>query len=1045
MIASDENLNLVWFRNPPASHRSMPLWVWNGEMSEARITEMLRQFAALGMGGVFVHPRPGLVTEYLSERWFELWGHALAECKRLGLECNIYDENSYPAGFAGGHVPARVPHATAQYVEAVLHRSAPVRPEGELLGAFLLRGGAVPLTSGRPLDDAVKDGPILTLSLRRASGNPWTAWFPMTDTTRPEVAREFLATTYEPYAARFGAEFGRTVTTFFCDEPLVATAGAYSFAAGLPLSRFFLAEFRKEHGYDLLPRLVDLFVDQDGSTATRFDYFRTLQRLWSRNFLKPLHDWCGEHDVRLTGHFMEDYWPNPMMSPSCMEGFRWMQVPGVDLLAPQCDFSDPVNHGHFVMILRELNSAASQLGKRRRLCETHGVGGYAATFQEFKLLSDWVMVHGVNFVNQHLSFETICGARKYDHPQSFSDHASWWKSYRPLADHIARLSVLLSQGEQRNRVLVLHSTTTGWVRHNPARRALFGGGKEEDAMEKLRVGEALLVKWLADRQVDFDLGDELLMADFGSVEQGRLRIGERAYSVVIVPEGMENWFESTRTLIEKFQAAGGQVLALREPPTLVNGRPSTGPVPVGASWLKVDSLEQMQAGIDGIAPPLVKMADGKRLPPLVGHQMREFADGSRLHLLVNSGPETVRGEVRVTGASASLLDTFDGRQNPISFRRDGASLILPLELEPAGHVVWLIAGEASAPHASKKEETILPAVEIATFERIERTAPNVLMLDFCDLTVAGGTHPGLYVTRANRLCWQAHGFDQDVWDRTVQFRRNYLEIPFDAESGFRVDYHFEVGATMPLSLALEHPELYRVEVNARPVPFEAGRRWLDETIRAVGITEFLRPGRNTVSLIAERFHILCEIDRIYLLGDFALEPVDPGFRIVAPEPLKLGDWSRQGLAHYDGGVRYTARLMLEKPAQGILVETPRWAGSVIEVSLDGSPAGCIAFPPYRLRIERPLTLGIHELALEVVGTPRNLLGPHFCPPRTVKVGEIDFNAEWTGPDAWEQYPSRPAAGVDYRLKPYGLLAAPYCTPWTAGVGEKTLIKKEVQP
>ncbi|HEX4086188.1 MAG TPA: hypothetical protein VHY22_14830, partial [Chthoniobacteraceae bacterium] len=409
---TSEPLDLAWFRNPPASHRSMPLWVWNGEVTEARITEMLEQFAARGMGGVFVHPRPGLVTEYLSERWFQLWGFALAECKRLGIECNIYDENSYPAGFAGGHVPARLPHAVCQYVEARLHRTGPVRWEGELLGAWRIEenGAAAALPAGTPPDDAVKDAPVMTLALRRASGSPWTAWFPMADITRPEVAREFVATTYEPYAARFGAEFGKTISAIFCDEPLLATSGAYSASIGLPLSRFYLKEFRRDHGYDLLPRLADLFVDHDAAGATRFDYYRTLQRLWCESFLKPLSGWCAAHEVRLTGHYMEHEWPNPVLSPSCMEGYRWLQMPGVDLLAPQFDFRHPERNGHYVMTLRELNSAANQLGQPRRLCETHGVGGYEAVFEDFKRLSDWLMVNGIDFINPHLSFETISGA-----------------------------------------------------------------------------------------------------------------------------------------------------------------------------------------------------------------------------------------------------------------------------------------------------------------------------------------------------------------------------------------------------------------------------------------------------------------------------------------------------------------------------------------------------------------------------------------------------------------------------------------------------------
>lgn len=1015
MNTDSSSFGLDKFHNPPASHRSMPLWVWNGEMTEARITEMLEQFAAQGLGGVFVHPRPGLITEYLSERWFELWSFALQECKRLRLECNVYDENSFPAGFAGGHVPARIPYATAQYAEAVLHRHLPIRYEGELLGAFKVDPDgktAIPLPEGTNLDDALNDGPVLTLALRRASGSPWTAWFPMVDITRPEVAREFIATTYEPYWERFGGEFGKTITSFFSDEPLIAASGTFSPTTGAPLSRYFIKEFRRDHGYDLQSKLADLFIDQEGAAATRFDYFLTLQRLWSTNFLKPIYEWCSAHNVRFTGHFMEHAWPHPSLSPSCMEGYRWMHLPGVDFLAPQFNFEHPEANAHYLMTLRELNSAANQLGRVRRLCETHGAGGYGATFEEFKRVSDWLMVHGVNFINQHLSYETICGARKYDYPQTFSDHSAWWQSYRFLADHTARLAVVLSQGEQRNRVLVLHSTTTGWLRCNPAREPLFGG-VHSDAMDALKASEARLVQWLADHQVDFDFGDELLLAEFGRADGAQFHCGERGYSVVIVPEGMENWCAPTRQLLETYLDGGGVIIALREPPTMVNGRPSPWTLKENWQWRKAMSLDKLQAELNQLVPPHITMADGNHLPALVGHQMREYADGKRIHFLANTGLDTVRAEIRIAGAGVHKLDTLTGNRIPIAYRKEGQWLVIPLELASAGHEVWLVSMEKELPVTPPPaKEQSWRTMELEDFERIERMSPNVLGLDFCDLTVAGQTYRGLYVTRANQLCWQAHGFDQDVWGRAVQFRRNYFDFQFDEDSGFTAEFHFESGIAEPdIALALERPELYSIYINNHIVSFKEGKRWLDENILCVKIGHLLRPGTNTITLSAQPFHILCEIDRLYLLGDFALEPAVSGFRIVAPVPLKLGDWTCQGLAEYDGRVRYTASIKLDNSARGVIVETPKWAGSVIDVRLDGEVAGAIAFPPYRICLDRFLDAGIHELALEVVATPRNLLGPHFS-----------GKGIWEGPGAWDIHPPRPAAGKDYRTKPYGLLA-----------------------
>jgi hypothetical protein len=93
------------FRSLPAEYGPAPLLVFNDEhegvAGETRITEALEGHERVGYGGVFLRPRPGLMTEYLSTRWFELVRHDVSECRRLGLIPYLYDENSYPSGFAG--------------------------------------------------------------------------------------------------------------------------------------------------------------------------------------------------------------------------------------------------------------------------------------------------------------------------------------------------------------------------------------------------------------------------------------------------------------------------------------------------------------------------------------------------------------------------------------------------------------------------------------------------------------------------------------------------------------------------------------------------------------------------------------------------------------------------------------------------------------------------------------------------------------------------------------------------------------------------------
>jgi hypothetical protein len=97
------------FADPPREYSTGPLWTWNDLLTEEQVLTTLRDLAAQKVRQVWVHPQPGLMTPYLSTDWFRLWKAALEEAKRLDMNIWIYDENTYPSGFAGGYVPEAMP------------------------------------------------------------------------------------------------------------------------------------------------------------------------------------------------------------------------------------------------------------------------------------------------------------------------------------------------------------------------------------------------------------------------------------------------------------------------------------------------------------------------------------------------------------------------------------------------------------------------------------------------------------------------------------------------------------------------------------------------------------------------------------------------------------------------------------------------------------------------------------------------------------------------------------------------------------------------
>lgn len=1000
------------FADPAADYRSMPLWVWNDEMEWPRLKEQLAQFKQQGMGGVFVHPRPGLMTEYLGTDWFRLWKMTVEEGKRLGLRVNIYDENSYPSGFAGGHVPSQLPDTASQYVQAEVDAPVSVaHRRGALVAVFAIQKDATgKIVAARRVTEnetLASETKIVAFRLRRASGNPWTGEFPYVDLTNPQTTPAFLESTYEQYKKHVGLEFGKTVKWAFSDEPLIATGGAYDAAKlALPLSHYTLSEFQKRNGYDLADNMPSLYWDVGEFRKVRFDYWQTLHDLWKENFMRPMFLWCDRNNVQFTGHWMEHEWPAPWITPADASLYAYQHVPGIDMLEGlkiRIDGKDP----HLLFTIKQVASVSHQLG-RRAFCEAYGVAGWDGTLEHYKRFGDWLMVHGVNFMNQHLAFSTIRGARKRDHPQSFTDHSAWWPYYRESGDHLARVSLLSSISEPRNRVLLLTPTTSGflWARRD--------GPTPE--LTALRETNGDLNQFLADNQVDFDLGDEYMIEWFGSESGRQFTIGKAKYDVLVWPKMMSNVRKETVAHLERYLANGGVVIALGEPASYVDGRESDGVRKLVEryrnQWISTATIEALLAEVRNRTAPRVRFS-----APLasVGMMERRLPDGSRMLYFANTGLTPASAKATTEGGSVEEWNTLSGVTKLLPFTRNGAELSFNVDLAPAGSLLLIVKPQMLPPPATKPTPHYVALS--ADKWSIEPEASNVLVIDYCDLKIGANETKNLNTWQANWSIWQAHGFERPAWDNAVQFKRRiYDRNHFAAESGFTATYKFTVedaGALAGMQLAVELPALYKVAVNGTAVDFKTGERWLDHRIRSISIARLARVGENAVTITAQPFDVRMELENIYIRGKFSVKPAAAGFVIAKPAGVEFGPWAEQGLPFYADALRYQTDVVVPQNAAGLRVELPEWSGSVVEILLDGRRKAQLAWQPYVAQI--PAAVGRHTLALRVVSTPRNVFGPYHNPAKPRM-------RAWPG--AWMEFPDRQPAGSQYDLIGYGLMRPP---------------------
>ncbi|MCR4412397.1 MAG: hypothetical protein NUV77_08235, partial [Thermoguttaceae bacterium] len=155
------------FADPPRQYASAPLWVWNDMLTEEQVRGTLRDLAGQKVKQAFVHPRPGLMTPYLSDEWFRLWKIALDEAEKLDMNIWIYDENSYPSGFAGGWVPELMPESRGRGLAFKIEKT-PGKPGPEVVGVYRLAKDAAENVTDQARRGSLAEGQYLVASVVRA-------------------------------------------------------------------------------------------------------------------------------------------------------------------------------------------------------------------------------------------------------------------------------------------------------------------------------------------------------------------------------------------------------------------------------------------------------------------------------------------------------------------------------------------------------------------------------------------------------------------------------------------------------------------------------------------------------------------------------------------------------------------------------------------------------------------------------------------------------------------------------------------------------------
>lgn len=640
-----------------------------------------RRLADLGVGGIVTNV--GFQDYLVDPQAWEVLRYGLARAKALGLRVWLYDEKGYPSGTAGGLVSRSHPEHLALGLACYV-----IEPEGgagvvvplppscrAFVSAVALRDPE--MATGEDvvnLDDYVDawgalrwtppdDGWTVLIFAERvmyegthAQGNV-SEFKHYVNLLEPEVVHAFIGVTHEAYRRELPDDLWATVEAIFTDEPSFMTFYVPDLPEryqgkvpvldaplfkdrppAVPWSRDFLAAFRVEKGYDLLPHLYALFFSQSEAAAyVRLDYYDVLTQRYAGAFYDQIQTWCRDHGIASSGHVLleENILDHVAFHGSLFAALRKLDLPGIDMLSsdPQAMLHGGSFMGASFMAVKQAASVAHLTGCERVHSESsdweqRNQGGYASLDQR-RGQANVQYALGVNQITSYFGWQEFSEAEQ-----------------RAYHDYVARLGALLVGGDHICDVAVLYPIRTLWAHYLPPltpNASWLDRGSRSPWEQRVAQGYTDVVQTLLCCQLDLDIVDEAAICA-ADVEDGVLRVANEAYRVVVLPPVDALASETVRALSD-FCRSGGLLVSVGDLPSLAESPDRTPQLQAEVKALFGPEGPALRVPLDKL-PDVIQEAvavDLKLARPnpdvLITH--RRTRAGRHVYFVANNSPESV--------------------------------------------------------------------------------------------------------------------------------------------------------------------------------------------------------------------------------------------------------------------------------------------------------------------------------------------------------------------------------------------------------------------
>jgi len=1037
-------LDIELFKNPTSEYRAAPFWAWNCKLDKETLTEQIEYFKEMGYGGFHMHSRSGLATTYLGEEFMDCVKHCRDKAKEEGMLAWVYDEDRWPSGFAGGYVTKTMKyrqkklHFTPEKKEFVCEKEGTEKGLPYLIGTY-----DIILDEKGFLKEYKKIGEndIAKGMKRYAYVEPtavdedkdyagWHNGGTPVDAMNPEAVGKFIDVTYETYKKHVGESFDNTIPAIFTDEPQFGFKQFLPFAASdatvmTPWTVGFADKYKELYGDDIADTIPEIFLDlpEGKVSVARYRYHELTCRLFTENTAKQCGTWCEKNGVALTGHMM---WEQSLDAQTravgeAMRAYEWFQIPGIDLL---CDRME-------INTAKQCQSAVRQFGKEAMLTELYGVTNWDFDFRGHKFQGDWQAALGATVRAPHLAWMSMKGSSKRDYPASLSYQIPWYKEYKYVEDHYARLATVLSRGKSVVNVGVIHPIESYW---------LYFGPQDTSSQIKADMERnfANLSRFLCDGMVDFDYISEAMLPTQNKSVTNVLNVGEMNYSTVIVP-GCKTLRRTTFDILKKFSENGGRLIFIGECPKFIDA----------VETEEIKKLYQKSICVDfeklSILNVLKKDATLKAIKgsgeDATGfvHQLRK--DGDILCFFMAHYERSYHKPTIDMAYSddislifdgnyiPKLYNTIDGTIEDIDFEiKDGKtyiyktlyafdSILLSLEKTSETTLSYGQGAVQEGPSSSNlnykglgkamsaQDGKILKHIDFKEPVEYIRSEDNVLVVDMAQykLDDEKDFSPMEEILRIDENCRKilgypkADGRDVQPWVIPDEKPSHFITIRYCFVSDDAIDNVYIAGE-----------EAEYILLNGKEVRLTPCGYYVDKAIKKYQAGSLIK-GENTLEIkapITKR----TSLENYFILGNFDVNIRGCEKTICLPkEKIGFSDITNQGMPFYGGNITY--RTQIDIPKGNMKIRANRYRGAMIKVNLDGKDIGNIVYPPYTLEIP-DVSEGTHTVEFTLFGNRVNTFGPLH-----------DSSGEtYVDPGVW--YTRDYAMTYEYEPKQTGIISSP---------------------